>query len=45
VRPARGHLSETALDDVMLPTIVNDGDVAQLHARVLDVLQQSPVNP
>ena len=45
VRPARGHLSETALDDVMLPTIVNDADPAVLQSRLLDLLTLLPANP
>lgn len=45
VRPARGHLSETALDDVMLPTIVNDADPARLQSRLVHLLTQLPANP
>jgi hypothetical protein len=45
VKPARGHVSEMALDHLTLPIVVNDGDPDLLHARVLDVLQQAPVNP
>lgn len=45
VTPANGHVSETALDDLELPVIVNDGDVADLHARVLGVLAACPATP
>lgn len=45
VAPANGHVSETALDDVDLPVIVNDGDVFDLHARVLGVLAACPATP
>ena len=45
VGPALGHVSETALDDLELPTVVNDGDVFDLHARVLAILAACPATP
>lgn len=45
VTPALGHVSETALDDLELPTVVNDGDVFGLHARVLAILAACPATP
>jgi len=45
VGPCRNHVSETALDDVDLPVVVNDGDVVDLHARVLAVLAACPATP
>jgi hypothetical protein len=45
VGPARGHVSETAIDHLALPIVVNDGDVFDLHAALLDVLAGCPTNP
>lgn len=35
--PASNHISETSLDDVELPTIINDGNLDQLRFRVKEV--------
>lgn len=43
--PALGHVSETALDDIKLPTIVNDGDVFDLHSRLFALLASMPTTP
>lgn len=41
--PALGHISETGLDGLALPELVNDGDVFELHLRLLDLLDSLPV--
>lgn len=45
VVPVNGHVSETALDDLDLPVVVNDGPVNLLHLRLLDVLAACPTTP
>jgi hypothetical protein len=45
VDPARGHISETALDDLDLPVIVNDHSVEQLHSRLMRFVVAQPLTP
>jgi hypothetical protein len=40
--PALGHISETGLDGLALPELVNDADVFDLHLRLLDLLDHLP---
>lgn len=45
VQPARGHVSETALDDVGLPVVANTQTPDVMWARLLDRLLAAPTNP
>ena len=40
--PALDHISETGIDHLALPELVNDADVFELHLRLLDLLAALP---
>lgn len=45
VGPARGHVSETALDGLSLPVVGNTHSVTVLRRRLLERLMAAPANP
>ena len=45
VCPARGHISETSLDDLDLPVIVNDGSLDELRRSLLEFVKAQPLTP
>lgn len=45
VAPARGHVSETALDGLCLPVVGNTHSVTVLRRRLLELLMAAPANP